>query len=109
MDEKIYGVLLEILEELKFLNGRKKEKKFLTTEQKIEKFVEYILNFESNGLSKADLRASKIVSNPLFKSFWDNNQAKIIEIMKTRHNIFLSRCVEGYYLYKKPLKIDIGD
>ena len=108
MDEKIYGVLLEILEELKFLNGRKKEKN-LTTEQKIEKFVEYILNFENNGLSKADLRASKIVSNPLFKSFWDNNQAKIIEIMKTRHNIFLSRCVEGYYLYKKPLKIDIGD
>ena len=108
MEEKIYGVLLEILEELKFLNGRKKEKN-LTTEQKIEKFVEYILNFENNGLSKADLRASKIVSNPLFKSFWDNNQAKIIEIMKTRHNIFLSRCVEGYYLYKKPLKIDIGD
>ena len=108
MDEKIYGVLLEILEELKFLNGRKKEKN-LTTEQKIEKFVEYILNFENNGLSKADLRASKIVSNPLFKSFWDNNQAKIIEIMKTRHNIFLSHCVEGYYLYKKPLRIDIGD
>ena len=102
MDEKIYGVLLEILQELKFLNGRKKEKN-LTTEQKIERFVEYILNFESNGLSKADLRASKIVSNPLFKSFWDNNQAKIIEIMKTRHNIFLSHCVEGYYLYKKPL------
>ena len=102
MDEKIYGVLLEILEELKILNGRKKEK-ILTTEQKIEKFVEYILNFESNGLSKADLRASKIVSNPLFKNFWDNNQAKIIEIMKTRHNIFLSHCVEGYYLYKKPL------
>ena len=45
MDKKIYGVLLEILEELKFLNGRKKEKIFLTTEQKIEKFVEYILNF----------------------------------------------------------------
>ena len=108
MDEKIYGVLLEILEELKFLNDRKKEKK-LTTEQKIEKFVEYILNFESNGLSKADLRASKIVSNPLFKSFWDNNQAKIIEIMKTRHNIFLSHCVDGYYLYKKPLRVDIGD
>ena len=108
MDEKIYGVLLEILQELKFLNGRKKEKK-LTTEQKIEKFVEYILNFKCNGLSKADLRASKIVSNPLFKSFWDNNQAKIIEIMKTRHNIFLSHCVEGYYLYKKPLRIDIGD
>ena len=108
MDEKIYDVLLEILEELKFLNGRKKEKN-LTTEQKIEKFVEYILNFENNGLSKADLRASKIVSNPLFKSFWDNNQAKIIEIMKTRHNIFLSHCVEGYYLYKKPLRIDIGD
>ena len=106
MDEKIYGVLLEILEELKFLNGRKKEKNFLTTEQKIEKFVEYILNFESNGLSKADLRASKIVSNPLFKSFWDNNQAKIIEIMKTRHNIFLSRCVEGYYLYKKHLNFN---
>ena len=102
MDEKIYGVLLEILEELKFLNGRKKEKN-LTTEQKIEKFVEYILNFEGNGLSKADLRASKIVSNPLFKSFWDNNQVKIIEIMKTRHNILLSRCVSGYYLYKKPL------
>ena len=109
MDEKIYGVLLEILEELKFLNDRKKEKNFLTTEQKIEKFVEYILNFEGNGLSKADLRASKIVSNPLFKSFWDNNQAKIIEIMKTRHNIFLSHCVEGYYLYKKPLRVDIGD
>ena len=109
MDEKIYGVLLEILEELKFLNGRKKEKNFLTTEQKIEKFVEYILNFEGNGLSKADLRASKIVSNPLFKNFWDNNQAKIIEIMKTRHNIFLSHCVEGYYLYKKPLRVDIGD
>ena len=109
MDKKIYGVLLEILEELKFLNGRKKEKNFLTTEQKIEKFVEYILNFESNGLSKADLRASKIVSNPLFKNFWDNNQAKIIEIMKTRHNIFLSHCVEGYYLYKKPLRVDIGD
>ena len=109
MDEKIYGVLLEILEELKFLNDRKKEKNFLTTEQKIEKFVEYILNFESNGLSKADLRASKIVSNPLFKNFWDNNQAKIIEIMKTRHNIFLSHCVEGYYLYKKPLRVDIGD
>ena len=108
MDEKIYGVLLEILEELKILNGRKKEKK-LTTEQKIKKFVEYILNFEGNGLSKADLRASKIVSNSLFKSFWDNNQAKIIEIMKTRHNIFLSRCVEGYYLYKKPLRINIGD
>ena len=105
MDEKIYNVLLEILEELKFLNGRKKEKN-LTTEQKIEKFVEYILNFESNGLSKSDLRASKIVSNPLFKSFWDNNQAKIIEIMKTKHNIFLSRCVEGYYLYKKPLNFD---
>ena len=105
MDEKIYGVLQEILEELKFLNGRKKEK-ILTTEQKIEKFVEYILNFEGNGLSKADLRASKIVSNPLFKSFWDNNQAKIIEIMKTRHNIFLSHCVEGYYLYKKPLNFD---
>ena len=105
MDEKIYGVLLEILEELKILNGRKKEKN-LTTEQKIEKFVEYILNFKGNGLSKADLRASKIVSNPLFKSFWDNNQAKIIEIMKTRHNIFLSRCVEGYYLYKKPLNFD---
>ena len=105
MDEKIYGVLLEILEELKFLNGRNKEKK-LTTEQKIEKFVEYILNFEGNGLSKADLRASKIVSNPLFKSFWDNNQAKIIEIMKTRHNIFLSHCVEGYYLYRKPLNCD---
>ena len=105
MDEKIYGVLLEILEELKFLNGRNKEKK-LTTEQKIEKFVEYILKFENNGLSKADLRASKIVSNPLFKSFWDNNQAKIIEIMKTRHNIFLSRCVEGYYLYKKPLNFN---
>lgn len=103
MEEKIYNVLLEILEELKNLNGRKKKKNFLTTEQKIEKFVEYILNFEGNGLSKADLRASKIVSNPLFKSFWDNNQAKIIEIMKTRHNIFLSRCVEGYYLYKKPL------
>ena len=50
MDEKIYDVLLEILEELKFLNGRKKEK-ILTTEQKIEKFVEYILNFEGNGLS----------------------------------------------------------
>ena len=109
MDEKIYGVLLEILEELKFLNDRKKEKNFLTTEQKIEKFVEYILNFEGNGLSKADLRASKIVSNPLFKNFWDNNQAKIIEIMKTRHNIFLSHCVEGYYLYKKPLRVDIGD
>ena len=108
MDEKIYDVLLEILQELKFLNGRKKEKK-LTTEQKIEKFVEYILNFKGNGLSKADLRASKIVSNPLFKSFWDNNQAKIVEIMKTRHNIFLSRCVEGYYLYKKPLRINIGD
>ena len=108
MDEKIYDVLLEILEELKFLNGRKKEN-FLTTEQKIEKFVEYILNFKSNGLSKADLRASKIVSNPLFKSFWDNNQAKIIEIMKTRHNIFLSHCVDGYYLYKKPLRVDIGD
>ena len=105
MDEKIYGVLLEILEELKILNGRKKEKK-LTTEQKIEKFVEYILNFEGNGLSKGDLRASKIVSNPLFKNFWDNNQAKIIEIMKTRHNIFLSRCVEGYYLYKKPLNFN---
>ena len=105
MDEKIYGVLLEILEELKILNGRKKEKK-ITTEQKIEKFVEYILNFEGNGLSKADLRASKIVSNPLFKSFWDNNQAKIIEIMKTRHNIFLSHCVEGYYLYKNPLNFD---
>ena len=102
MDEKIYGVLLEILEELKFLNDRKKEKK-LTTEQKIEKFVEYILSFEGNGLSKADLRASKIVSNPLFKNFWDNNQAKIVEIMKTRHNIFLSHCVDGYYLYKKPL------
>lgn len=108
MDEKIYCVLLEILQELKFLNGRKKEKN-LTTEHKIEKFVEYILNFENNGLSKADLRASKIVSNPLFKSFWDNNQAKIIEIMKTRHNIFLSHCVEGYYLYKKPLRLDIGD
>ena len=108
MDEKIYGVLLEILEELKFLNGRKKEKK-LTTYHIFEKFVEYILNFEGNGLSKADLRASKIVSNPLFKSFWDNNQAKIIEIMKTRHNIFLSHCVDGYYLYKKPLRIDIGD
>ena len=108
MDEKIYDVLLEILEELKFLNGRKKEK-ILTTEQKIEKFIEYILNFEGNGLSKADLRASKIVSNPLFKSFWDNNQAKIIEIMKTRHNIFLSHCVDGYYLYKKPLRVDIGD
>lgn len=105
MDEKIYGVLQEILQELKILNGSKKEKK-LTTEQKIEKFVEYILNFEGNGLSKGDLRASKIVSNPLFKSFWDNNQAKIIEIMKTRHNIFLSRCVEGYYLYKKPLNFD---
>ena len=105
MDEKIYDVLLEILEELKFLNGRKKEK-ILTTEQKIEKFVEYILNFEGNGLSKADLRASKIVSNPLFKSFWDNNQAKIIEIMKTRHNIFLSHCVEGYYLYKKSLNFN---
>ena len=105
MDEKIYGVLLEILEELKFLNGRKKEK-ILTTEQKIEKFVEYILNFEGNGLSKADLRASKIVSNPLFKNFWDNNQAKIIEIMKTGHNILLSHCVEGYYLYKKPLNFD---
>ena len=105
MDEKIYNVLQEILQELKFLNDRKKEKK-LTTEQKIEKFVEYILNFKGNGLSKADLRASKIVSNPLFKSFWDNNQAKIIEIMKTRHNIFLSRCVEGYYLYKKPLNFD---
>ena len=105
MDEKIYGVLLEILEELKFLNGRNKEKN-LTTEQKIEKFVEYILNFESNGLSKADLRASKIVSNPLFRSFWDNKKKKIIEIMKTRHNIFLSRCVEGYYLYKKPLNFN---
>ena len=106
MDEKIYGVLLEILEELKFLNNREKEKNFLTTEQKIEKFVEYILNFKGNGLSKADLRASKIVSNPLFKSFWDNNQAKIIEIMKTRHNIFLSHCVDGYYLYKKPLNFN---
>ena len=105
MDEKIYSVLLEILEELKFLNGRKKEKN-LTTEQKIEKYEEYILNFESNSLSKEDLRASKIVSNPLFKSFWDNNQAKIIEIMKTRHNIFLSHCVEGYYLYKKPLNFN---
>ena len=105
MEEKIYGVLLEILEELKILNSRKKEKK-LTTDQKIVKFVEYILNVEGNGLSKADLRASKIVSNPLFKSFWDNNQAKIIEIMKTRHNIFLSRCVEGYYLYKKPLNFN---
>ena len=106
MDEKIYNVLQEILQELKILNSRKKRKNFLTTEQKIEKFVEYILNFEGNGLSKADLRASKIVSNPLFKSFWDNNQAKIIEIMKTRHNIFLSRCVEGYYLYKKPLNFN---
>ena len=42
----------------------------------------------------------------LFKSFWDNNQAKIIEIMKTRHNIFLSHCVDGYYLYKKPLNFN---
>ena len=102
MDEKIYSVLQDILQELKILKNKKK-KKNLTTEQKIERFVEYILNFEGNGLSKADLRASKIVSNPLFKNFWDNNQAKIIEIMKTRHNIFLSHCVEGYYLYKKPL------
>ena len=106
MDEKIYNVLQEILQELKILNSRKKRKNFLTTEQKIEKFVEYILNFEGDGLSKGDLRASKIVSNPLFKNFWDNNQAKIIEIMKTRHNIFLSHCVEGYYLYKKPLNFD---
>ena len=106
MDEKIYNVLQEILQELKFLNSRKKRKNFLTTEQKIDKFVEYIFNFEGNGLSKGDLRASKIVSNPLFKNFWDNNQAKIIEIMKTRHNIFLSRCVGGYYLYKKPLNFD---
>ena len=105
MDEKIYSVLLEILDELKFLNGRKKEKN-LTTDQKIEKFVEYILKFEGNGLSKGDLRASKIVSNALFKNFWDNNQEKIIEIMKTRHNIFLSRCVSGYYLYKKPLNFN---
>ena len=107
MEEQILGVLQEILQELKFLNGRKKEKKFLTKEQKIEKFVEYILNFESNGLSKSDLRASKIVSNALFKGFWDNNQAQIIEILKTRHNILLSRAVTGYYLYKKPLKFDV--
>ena len=79
MEEKIYGVLLEILEELKILNDSKKEKKILTTEQKIEKFVEYILNFEGNGLSKADLRAIAETKLPDLNAYTVEEAEKIIE------------------------------
>ena len=102
MEEKIYNVLLDILEELKTLNKRRKLDKALSDDEKIDRFVHFILNFKYDGISKSDLRATKICSSSEFKGFFDNNLEVIINIMKTRHKIFLSRCVKGYYLYKKP-------
>lgn len=108
MEEKIYGVLLEILEELKKRNEKIKKRQ-LTDEERIELFIDYIVNFKHLGISKADLRAAKIISADKFKHFIDYYIDEIIKRTKERHNIFLSRCVSGYYLYKKPLRVDIGD
>lgn len=106
MEEKIYNVLVEILQELKQLNKNKKiKKRILSDDDKIDLFVDYIVNFKYPDLSKADLRASKIVSADKFKHFIDYNINEIIKRTKEKHNIFLSRCVRGCYLYKKPYNI----
>lgn len=112
MDEKIYGVLLEILEELKILNEEKKNKKtkkYLTDDEKIDLFIDYIINLKSDGISKSDLRAAKIVSDSLFKHFWDENLQEIIRRTKEKHNILLSRRFQGYFLYKRVWRGNIGD
>lgn len=106
MKNEILNVLKEILAELKKINNANSdEKKEPTTEEKIEKFVDYIFNFESDSLSKSDLRTSNIVDNVSFKSFWDRNEAKIIMLMKEKYNILLSRRFKGCYLLKKPCNV----
>lgn len=106
MEEKIYNVLLEILGELRKKNETIKRRQ-LTDEERIELFIDYIVNFKHLGISKADLRAAKIISADKFKHFIDYYIDEIIKRTKERHNIFLSRAVTGYYLYKKPLKFDV--
>ena len=112
MEEQIYNVLQEILEELKILNVKKKNKKtkkHLTDDERIDLFIDYIINLKNDGISKSDLRAAKIVSDLLFKHFWDENLQEIIRRTKEKHNILLSRRFQGYFLYKRVCRGDIGD
>lgn len=106
MENEILKLLNEILTELKRINKKtKKIKKESSTEEKIEKFIDYILNFKSDGLTKGDLRASNIVDNVSFKTFWDENEQTIVKLMKERHNILLSRRTKGCYLFKRPCNV----
>ena len=53
MEEQIYNVLQEILEELKILNVKKKNKKtkkHLTDDERIDLFIDYIINLKSDGI-----------------------------------------------------------
>ena len=103
MEEKIYNVLVEILLELKELNGKKKYNRKISDKEAIDLFVKYIVDYKYDGLSKSDLRAANIVSRDRFKHFIDYNIETISEIIREKYNILLSKAVPGYYIYKKYL------
>ena len=54
------------------------------------------------SLLKKVVKENNIPQEYFEKHFIDYNINEIITRTKERHKIFLSRCVKGYYLYKKP-------